>query len=44
MADSENSDSNAKDGLDFMDPLGAKNPLGNSFDIGDNGVEFDVSF
>ena len=29
---------------DFMDPLGAKDPLGCAGDDDDNGVEFDVCY
>ena len=37
-------DKNSMKRDDFMDPLGAKDPLGCAGDNDDNGVEFDVCY
>ena len=42
MADVLDAEENSMKKDDFMDPLGAKDPLGCAGDDEDNGVEFDV--
>ena len=44
MADVVDDHENSLKKDDFMDPLGAKDPLGCAGDDDDNGVEFDVCF
>ena len=44
MADLQHEDELLKKDNDFMDPLGAKDPLGCAGDDEDNGVEFDVCY